>query len=77
MRQSVSAEDCAAARALVAAEPARRRCPGLKLVDRFTVWRQGGTALWLDSGGARILTDRMVRGDRPWVPAPPHPRDPG
>ena len=70
----VPPEDCAAATVLVAAEPARRRCLGLKLVDRFTVWREGATAIWLDPDRVRILTDRAVRGVRPWVPPPPRPR---
>jgi competence protein ComEC len=74
-RRMPTADDCDAAQVLVAAEPAKRRCPGLKLVDRFTVWRQGATAIWLDAGGPRIVTDRAVRGDRPWVPPPPRPRD--
>ena len=45
-------------------------CPGAgkPLVDRFTVWRQGAAAIWLQPGGARVLTDRDLRGDRPWVP---------
>jgi competence protein ComEC len=43
------------------------------LVDRFTVWRQGATAIWLDAGGPRIVTDREMRGVRPWVPPPPRP----
>jgi competence protein ComEC len=43
-------------------------------VDRFTVWRNGSTAIWLDRDGARIVTDRSERGVRPWVPPPPQPR---
>jgi competence protein ComEC len=43
-------------------------------VDRFTVWRDGSAAIWLDADGARIVTDRIERGDRPWVPPPPRPR---
>jgi competence protein ComEC len=43
-------------------------------VDRFTVWRYGATAIWLDRHHARIVTDRAYRGARPWVPAPPVPR---
>jgi competence protein ComEC len=70
-RGTLTQADCGAASVLVAAEPARRRCPGLLLVDRFTVWRQGATAVWLDPAGVRVLTDRQVRGDRPWVPPPP------
>jgi competence protein ComEC len=44
------------------------------LVDRFTVWRNGSAAIWLELNGARIVTDRAERGDRPWVPPPPKPR---
>ncbi|HEX4260517.1 MAG TPA: ComEC family competence protein, partial [Acetobacteraceae bacterium] len=67
--------DCAGAAVLVSAEPARRTCPGgPPMVDRFTVWRNGAAAVWLTSGGVRILTDRGARGARPWVPPPPVPR---
>jgi competence protein ComEC len=61
---------------IVSAEPARGLCPKPwpKLADRFTVWREGSVAIWLDSARARILTDRAERGDRPWVPPPPKPR---
>jgi competence protein ComEC len=61
---------------IVSAEPARGLCPRPwpALVDRFTVWRNGSAAIWLERGGARIVTDRMERGDRPWVPPPPRPR---
>ena len=64
---------CAAASVIVSAEPARGLCPKPwpKLVDRFTVWRDGAVAIWLDPGGARVLTDRAERGARPWVPPPP------
>jgi competence protein ComEC len=44
------------------------------LVDRFTVWRQGAAAVWLEPGGARMLTDRQYRGARPWVPPDPRRR---
>jgi competence protein ComEC len=61
---------------IISAEPARRLClkPWPKLADRFTVWRDGSVAIWLDPGSARVLTDRAERGDRPWVPGPPKPR---
>ncbi|HBK09216.1 MAG TPA: ComEC family competence protein [Acetobacteraceae bacterium] len=61
---------------IVAAEPARGLCPRPwpRLVDRFTVWRDGSAAIWLDRDGARVVTDRAERGDRPWVPPPPKPR---
>ncbi|MBS0644448.1 MAG: ComEC/Rec2 family competence protein [Proteobacteria bacterium] len=67
---------CADVSVIVSAEPARRLCPKPwpRLVDRFTVWRDGSAAIWLETHGARVLTDREVRGDRPWVPPPPRPR---
>ncbi|MEA2770664.1 MAG: competence protein ComEC [Acetobacteraceae bacterium] len=69
---------CGQSSVIVSAEPARGLCPKPwpKLVDRFTVWRYGSTAIWLDRDGARVLTDRTERGDRPWVPPPPRPRKP-
>ncbi|MEJ0015406.1 MAG: hypothetical protein WDN25_02385 [Acetobacteraceae bacterium] len=67
---------CADVAVLVSAEPARGLCvkPWPPLVDRFTVWRYGATAIWLDGAHATILTDRSYRGDRPWVPPLPTPR---
>jgi competence protein ComEC len=67
---------CAQVSVTVSAEPARGLCPRPwpQLVDRFTVWRNGSAAIWLEAGGARIVTDRDERGDRPWVPPPPKPR---
>jgi competence protein ComEC len=61
---------------VVSAEPARGFCawPSPRLVDRFTVWKDGSVAIWLEPHGARVLTDREDRGDRPWVPPPPKPR---
>ena len=63
---------------VVSAEPARGLCPKPwpTLVDRFTVWRNGSAAIWLEPDGAVVLTDRSERGDRPWVPPPPKPRKP-
>ena len=64
---------CNVVSVIVSAEPARGLCPKPwpALVDRFAVWRNGSAAIWLESGGARIVTDRMERGDRPWVPPGP------
>jgi competence protein ComEC len=69
---------CAQISVIVSAEPARGLCPRPwpQLVDRFTVWRNGSAAIWLEADGARIVTDRTERGDRPWVPPPPKPRKP-
>ena len=67
---------CAGVGVVVSAEPARGMCawPAPLLADRFTVWRDGPVAIWLEPEGVRILTDRQERGDRPWVPPPPKPR---
>jgi competence protein ComEC len=67
---------CGQVSIIVSAEPARGLCPKPwpKLVDRFTVWRYGSAAIWLDRDGARVLTDRWDRGDRPWVQPVPKPR---
>jgi len=68
---------CGSVGIVVSAEPARGLCPHPwpALVDRFTVWRQGAAAIWLQPHGrARVLTDREARGARPWVPPPPEPR---
>jgi competence protein ComEC len=69
---------CGQVSVIVSGEPARGLCPRPwpALVDRFTVWRSGSAAIWLDPDGARVLTDRAERGDRPWVPPPPKPRAP-
>jgi competence protein ComEC len=76
VRGATHPNGCSVSSVIVSAEPARRLCPypWPKLVDRFTVWRYGAAAIWLDPGGARVLTDRAERGTRPWVPPPPTPR---
>jgi competence protein ComEC len=68
--------DCSGVSVIVSLEPARGLCPKPwpALVDRFTVWRYGGAAIWLDGDHVRILTDRTERGDRPWVPPVPKPK---
>jgi competence protein ComEC len=67
---------CDGAAVVVSAEPARGVCafPSPRPVDRFTVWRDGPVAIWLEPHGARVLTDREERGDRPWVSPPPKPK---
>jgi len=73
LRGEPPAEACAVAAVVVSAEPVRARC-GAAVVDRFAVWRNGPYAVWLDPSGPRVVSDRMARGARPWVPAPPQPR---
>ena len=61
-----------AADILLSAEPIHLRCPPrTRVVDRFSVWRNGAHAIWLGPDGIRILSDRTERGDRPWVLALP------
>lgn len=69
-------EACLDIAIIVSAEPARGICPRPwpKLADRFTVWRDGSVAVWLEPTGAHFITDRQARGSRPWVPPPPTPR---
>ena len=69
---------CDSVAALVSAEPIRGRCRASRtsplVVDRFSVWRDGAQAVFLTPGGARVVSDRMLRGERPWVPPVPKPR---
>jgi competence protein ComEC len=67
---------CGDAAVVLSAEPAAGRCAGqaVPVIDRFTVWRDGAHAVWLEPGGARILSDRAERGRRPWVSLPPEER---
>ena len=71
LRQPDATPACGTAAVLIAATPARSPCAAVALVDRFTVWRDGAQAIWLTPGGADILSDRDVRGARPWVPPLP------
>jgi competence protein ComEC len=75
VRGKVTPESCRAAAVEVAAEPARGLCPKPwpALVDRYTVWRYGAVAVWLRPGGVEVVSDRSLRGARPWVVALPQP----
>lgn len=66
-----AAQHCGDAPLLLSAEPIRGRCRATVAVDRFTVWREGPQAIWLDQDGPRIVSDRQWRGQRPWMPPPP------
>jgi competence protein ComEC len=65
---------CGAVAVIISAEPIRQRCRDSILIDRFSVWRDGTHAIWLSSKGAAVVSDRVWRGSRPWVPPPPQPR---
>jgi competence protein ComEC len=76
VRGALHPDGCGEASVIVSAEPARGLCPRPwpALVDRFTVWRYGAVAIWLNAHHAYVLTDRAYRGIRPWVPPSPVPR---
>jgi competence protein ComEC len=57
------------AAAVLSLEPVRLRC-AVPVIDRFSVWREGAYAIWLDPAGARVLSDRAERGERVWMPRP-------
>ncbi|NKE47644.1 ComEC family competence protein [Roseomonas frigidaquae] len=58
---------------VVALEPLQPRCPTGAAIDRFSMWRDGAQAAWLQGETPRRTSDRAFRGDRPWVPAEPMP----
>jgi competence protein ComEC len=62
---------CADADILVAAFPLRGRCRSVPLrIDRFSVWRSGAHALYVDDGAIRVETARGLQGLRPWTIVP-------
>lgn len=62
---------CAEADILVTGFPLRGRCRAVKLrIDRFSVWRKGAHALYIDGDAIRIETARDLQGERPWVIMP-------
>lgn len=60
---------CEGARLVLAAMPLRGACAGVAVADRFTVYREGAMAFYLTPGasGVRAVSDRDVRGGRPWA----------
>ena len=66
VRGAPDATSCAVA-LVVSPEPLRLDCPGVRVIDRFSVWREGSHAVWLTPAGPLVVTDRASRGDRPWV----------
>lgn len=73
------ADDCTRAAVVVAVVPVRGACQSANaVIDRFSLWREGGHAIWLsEQGRPRIETVHGIRGERPWVPARPAPRTGG
>ena len=75
LRGRATPDPCPPAAVVISPLPDRHRCTagGLPFVDRFSVWRNDSYALWLGRHAVRIVSDRSLRGDRPWIPRPPYP----
>ncbi|HUW80581.1 MAG TPA: ComEC/Rec2 family competence protein, partial [Acidocella sp.] len=58
---------CGEASLVVSPEPLRGDCGAIPAIDRFFVYRNGATAVWVSGAVVRVLTDREVQGTRPWV----------
>ncbi len=57
---------------VVSLEPLRFKCARPPpYIDRFSVWRGGASAAWVTESGVTVLTDRELRGERPWMPLRP------
>lgn len=63
--------DCDGIAVLVSPAPSHGVCPGVRRIDRFTVWREGPQAVWLGAGAAQVWSPLADRGTRPWVPDGP------
>ena len=74
LRPGPAATPCDTADLVVSPEPLRGRCRPAAVIDRFTVWREGAQAAWIAADGVRVVSDRALRGDRPWVAPGPAPR---
>ncbi len=71
-RPAALAEDCAVSDLVVSRAPAPwRLCRDRDhVIDRFSVWREGAYAVWLDEDRLRVVSVRAAAGERPWVPRP-------
>ena len=68
--EKIPSEACVNTVLVIAAVPLRGPCPEIPFIDRFTVWRSGAHAIWLNPAGPILLSDRQDRGDRLWVEIP-------
>ena len=60
-------DDCRRADVLISAVPVRGRCPAPRLViDRFDLWRNGATMVWVGEERIRLRTVAEYQGRRPW-----------
>ncbi|CAP53994.1 putative DNA uptake protein [Gluconacetobacter diazotrophicus PA1 5] len=62
--------ECAGVTLLVTLVPMDQGCPAARTLDGLTVWQGGAQAVFLRPDGPHVVSDRGVRGARPWVLAP-------
>jgi competence protein ComEC len=62
--------DCSGAALIVSPIMLRGACGDTPVIDRFSVYENGATAAWVGRS-LRVVTDREVQGNRPWVQAYP------
>ena len=67
--REMAAADCTAA-LLVSSAWLRGACPGRPVFDRATAARDGAATIRMTQAGIDIITDRAMRGNRPWVLLP-------
>ncbi|WP_231100579.1 ComEC/Rec2 family competence protein [Gluconobacter potus] len=60
-------EQCEGVSLFISASPARKGCPDVPSIDRFSVWRDGAYSVFAGRG-LTVVSDRSWRGNRLWVP---------
>ena len=63
----ISAVDCNA-KLILSVIPLHDACPWVTSIDRFDLWRNGAYEGWWHGGAVVMISDRSLRGARPWVP---------
>ncbi|GBR43659.1 competence protein ComEC [Gluconobacter roseus NBRC 3990] len=58
---------CEGVSLFISASPARKGCPDVPSIDRFSVWRDGAYSVFAGRG-LTVVSDRSWRGNRLWVP---------
>jgi len=61
------ADACTGSDLVISLLPAAGNCK-VRVIDKAILAREGAYAIWLESGGIRLLSVRDGQGDRPWVP---------
>ncbi|WP_371818897.1 ComEC/Rec2 family competence protein [Gluconobacter sp. P1C6_b] len=60
-------EQCEGVSLFISASPARKGCPDVPSIDRFSVWRDGAYSVFAGES-LKVVSDRSWRGNRLWVP---------